>query len=778
MFKSVYAKGELQWVDRVNRVVVVAACALVALSYAPFFSDYMVTKRVLLLVSCALIAGLWLLRCALQGALILPGARWLLPWLAFVFLSALSLMQAANVYMGIEHLGRQIGLGIIALSVALVFYQRVPWSVLIGVAATATIASALGVLQFAGIHAIPMPHTRFGNLGISTFGNLNFVAHYLEIAIVLMLGAALACRVVWQRIALWSCTLFCGYYMLLTESRGGWIALACGLVFFAWQARRQVVGRVPWKGVLAVLILLAVIGEFSLRAMHSGEGLSHLAERVVTRLETLADAKHISIDQRRLVWLDTVDLIEDNFWSGVGVGNYAVAVPDYRTVKRHREWQQYINLLPHRPYYAHNEYLEIWAESGVGALIAWLLTIAIVCFSGWRAALRQDNAEKRIVLWSLLAALLATLVHSLFSLNLRDPTAALHFWVAVGLIEAVRGAPQRTWALVAWQRVGCVVAAALLCAGGLYWSVGTLLGDYYYFRGQKKYYDVWQPNRAYLAFGRAVSWRASEFRHQHMLGLMALRIGRLSEAETALRRSLELHPSNAGALRLLGEALYLRGLAAESVEVLQHAVRLEPLHADAYAWLARSLQAQARLESDRASVAALHERSLEAWRQALGMAPENDGYLVGLGLGLANAGQYDEAIEVLQRAAQVHADDGVVLGNLGAIYLRQKRMERAEELLERATQLDPQRAEWWGNLALLYDEKGQLAEAANAMAKAAERAPDNAAWHVRLVSILLRQQRFEEALQHAAQGLRHHPNNEKLTEVVQDITRRVQKGER
>lgn len=778
MLRAVYQEGQLQWVGRIHRAVVVASCVLVALSYAPFLSDYMTTKRVLLLVSCALMAGLWLLRCALQGALILPGARWLLPWLAYVIVAFLSLVQADNLYMGIEALCRQVGLGVVALSVALFFHQRVPWSILIAVAATAFIASVLGVLQFAGIHVIPMPHAHFGHIGISTFGNLNFVAHYLEIAIVLTLGAALASRAVWQRVALWACTLFCSYYMLLTESRGGWIALACALVFFAWHVGRQLSQRVPWKGALSVLLVLGVVGEFSLRAMHDGQGLGHLVERVVQRIETLADAKHISIDQRRLVWLDTVDLIEDNFWTGVGVGNYAIAVPAYRAVERHREWQKYIHLIPHRPYYAHNEYLEIWAESGIGALAAWLATIAMVCLAGWRAAQRQDNAEKRIVLWALLAALLATLVHSLFSLNLRDPTAALHFWVAVGLVEAIRGAPPRMWALAAWPRRACAAVSILLCAGSIYWSVGTLLGDYYYFQGQKKYYDALQPNRAYLAFQRAVAWRESDFRHQHMLGMIALRIDRLPEAETALQRSLELHPNSPGALRLLGEVLYWRGRASESVEVLQRAVELEPLHADAYGWMARSLQVRARLEVDGERAAAARARGLEAWRQALGFAPENGEYLVGLGLGLADAGQYEEAIEVLERAVQVHADDGVVLGNLGAIYLRQQRMERAEELLEQAAQRDPQRAEWWGNLGLLYDEKGQLDKAADAMTKAAARAPENVAWHVRLVGILLRQQRFEQALERAAQGLQHHPDNEKLIRAVQDIMRQVQRGER
>lgn len=778
MLSSVYQEDSLQWIGRLQRAAAAAACVLVALSYAPFFSDYMIAKRVLVLASCALMAGLWLLRCALQGGLAVPGARWLLPWSVYVVLAAVSLGWADNLYMGFEALCRRVGLGVVALSVALAFHQRIPWSILIAVAATAFITSALGVLQFAGIHLIPMPHARFGNLGISTFGNLNFVAHYLEIAIPLTLGAALARRAVWQRVALWSCALISGYYMLLTESRGGWIALGCALVFFAWHAGRRMGQRVPWKGVLPALLVLAAVGEFSLRAMHSGEGLAHLAERVAQRMGTLADAKHISIDQRRLVWLDTVELIEDNFWAGVGMGNYAIAVPEYRTVERHREWQKYINILPHRPYYAHNEYLEIWSESGIAALLAWLLTIAVVFFTGWRAALHQDSAERRIVLWALLAALLATLVHSLFSLNLRDPTAALHFWVAVGLIEAVRGAPQRTWALAAWSRVGCLALAAVLCAGSLYWSVGTLLGDYYYFQGQKRYYDVWQPNRAYLAFRRAVAWRESDFRHQHMLGMMALRIDRLAEAEAALLRSVQLHPTNAGALRLLGETLYWRGSADEGVKVLQRAIALEPLHADGYAWLARSLQVQARLTADRERAAAARARGLEAWRQALGLAPENDDYLVGLGLGLADAGQYDEAIEVLERAAQVHADDGVVLGNLGAIYLRQKRLERAEELLEGAAQRDPQRAEWWGNLGLLYEEKGQLDKAADAMAKAAERAPDQIAWHVRLVDILLRQGRLQQALQRAVQGLEHHPDSATLTEFVQDIMRRVQKGER
>jgi tetratricopeptide (TPR) repeat protein len=767
---------------RIQGVLLPLSCVLVTLVYAPSFSDYMLAKRALLHLIGGLIVAVWFARGVLMGSLSVPAVAWLWPACAFWVLGLLSLTQASNLLRGIEVLLTQGGLFAIALATADHYRGRVPWALLATIASTALIVAIIGVLQYAGIHLIPAPHAHFGNLGISTLGNPNFVAHYLEIAILLTLGLMLACRTLWLRGLLVSVLLFLGYYMLLTQSRGGWLALACGLLFFCWRIGRFIMRQTPWSVVVVAVLLMGVAAEFGLRTTtgHDGNkdpygGLWGFAERVGARIVSAANMQHISIVQRRLIWNDTIELIKDAPLLGVGVGNYEFALPAYRTTTRHREWQQYIGQLPHMPYYAHNEYLEIWAESGVLALFFWLLILAAIVWSGWQAASLREDIEGRAIAWALLAAVVAVLVHAVFSLNFQDPVSALHFWIAVGVIGALHGVKNRTWSLSAPGRGMAGAGALAAVLGSSYLCLSILMGDYYYFQGQKRYYNDRQHNRAFLSFDKAVDWRPSEFRHQHMLGLVALEIGRMEKAEAALRNCVDLHPNNAAALRLLGQTLYWRDNASAGVYFLQRAVALNPLHADAYAWLARSLQRHGRERNETQRKTQL--QAIETWRQALAFAPEKSEYLRGLGLAYSEAGQSDEAVGVFEQTISIHPDDGVALGNLGAIYLRQNKRDEAEVMLKRATEAEPQRAEWWGNLGLLYNQRGDLGKSEEAMGQAAVRDPADLRWHLHLIEILLRRQKAEQALETTMIALQHHPENAVLTKLVQDILRRAQKGE-
>ena len=776
----------LHWIKRVHGVTVAAACVSVPLIYAPVFSSYFVPKQALLFVFCALSLALWMVHCSLERECVLPDVRWLRPLGLYLVFAALSLVQAVNTYAGVEELARQMALWAVALSVALYSDERTLRLVVGAVAGTALTASLLGILQYAGIHWIPAPHERYGNLGVSTFGNTNFAAHYLDIAIPFLLGAALASKRIWQRALIWFSVLSCAYYMLLTQSRGGWIALAVGLCFLGWKVGRRTVRHISLSMMLALGIVAGVAGEIALRSTYDGNntesflrGWQGLADRVVERVETLGDAKHISINQRRLIWADTVDLIKDRPWWGVGIGNYAVALPTYRTVERHEEWRPYLGgAFPLRPQYAHNEYLTVWAESGLWSLLSWMAVWITVAMRSWTTVTACQDERRQILLWSMWAALLAASIHACFSFNLHDPTSSLHLWVLVGLLEAQRAGGVRKWTIPSWMRSALVLGALVSLGGSLYWGASTLMGDYYYFQGKRYYYAAGQPNRSYLAFRNAVNWRESSANYQHMLGFAALHIGRLGEAEHALERSLDLNPNSPEGMRLLGQVFDRQGRAERGVDLLSRASELEPLRADGYERLAHSLREAARLESAPESVGRLREREIQAWRQALALAPSNANYALGLGLALSGAGRRDEAVAALEKAERLDARNAIIMGNLGALYLQIGRRERAEVLLTRAAEADPQRAEWWGNLGLLYSAQGELERAEKVVREAVARSPEAAIWHVQLVDLLINQGKVNLAWQAVAQGIQHHPSHEGLLKRAQAIAHTAQKGER
>ena len=773
---------EVARLERLIKAGVLALVAAVPLAYGgPYFSDFFAIKFAFLHAGAGLLVGLAWAHWVLAGAGRCARSPCDWPLAIYAGLSLLSLAWAFNPQQGLDAWLAQAWLWAFFLLVARYFRTpRAIWGVLWTVAATSLAVSVIGLLQFHGIHLIPWPHGRWGNFGVSTLGNPNFVAHYLELSIVLVAGMALARRRRVERWALVALGLFEVYYLLMIHSRGGWLAVGVGLLVLLLLYRPQAqVRRRVLLGTALALALIGLGGVLLERLPPEREsGLLWQLHQLRDRALSSFDTEHFSVMQRRLVWADAAALVADRPVLGVGTGNFEFAVPAYRPATRHRAWSELIGDRPHMPYYAHNELLEIWAETGLFGLAAALWLLGAIWWTGWRRLWSEQAPEARALQAAFLAALVAALVHSLFSLNLQDPTSALHFWLIAGLaVGSGSGERGLAWAVGRrWWALGGVVPAVL----GVYWGLCILIADYYYFDGQRKYYDFHQPNRAGLAFAQAAEWRAHDFRYHHMIGLVELGAQRPGTATRALERARALHPNNAAALRLLGQSLYWTGRAKEASAVLSRAIKLDPLDLESYVLLARAYHDRGlrhRGEGDAAAAAAAFDRAIAAWQQALAFAPESPDYLRSLGIEYFTVGRLVEAEVALARAAQLRPDDGVIQGNLGGVYLGLGQHAAAEAALMRAVALDP-RAEWWGNLGALYAKQGRRGETEAAYGNAIGLDPANLRWYLPLIDLLRKQGRIEDALGTAEAALEAQPQNERMARMLGELRRRLpQKGD-
>lgn len=787
--QAAWTEGAKRWgpcLQQVLRMGVLALVAAIPLVYGgSYLSDYFIAKFALLHIGVGLLVGLWIFQWGGVEQLRIGWRPLYRPLAFYVVISLCSLAWAVNPLQGLEVWLAQIWLFALFLLAGHFFATpRAIWSVLSTIALTSLVVSLIGLLQYRGIHLVPLAYGHWGNFGVSTLGNPNFVAHYLDLSIVLVAGMMLACRRLWPRVGLGIVLLFEIYYLLMTRSRGGWVAVGVGLLFLFLFYRPRSMRRILLAGGLIVAALVVMgwaIGDRD--PADDDEGFVAVLQEIrAVRDRALSsfDLEHFSVLQRRLIWADTVALIADRPLLGVGTGNFEFLLPAYRTAVRHRAWAELIANRPHMPYYAHNEYLEIWAENGILGLAAALWLFGAILWLGWQRLQSTEEAVPRGVQAGLLAALCATLVHSLFSLNLQDPTSALHFWLIAGLasgsgrINAARG-----WVLGIRRRL-LFFMAAVPVALGAYWGLSILVGDYYYFIGQRKYFDFKQPSYASLAFAQAINWREHDFRYHHMLGLIHLQRRHPVEAARVLSRGQELHPNNAPALRLQGQALYWSQREEEAIVVLRRAIDLDPLDEEPYPLLARALHARGLRYKAEGNIGEAHDffrRATEIWRQALAFAPENVDFLRSLGIEYFSTGLLDNAEVALAKAAQLSPEDGLVQGNLGAVLLAQGRLAAAEAALIRAVAVDSSRAEWQGNLAIIYEQQDRLPAAETALRTAIRLDPANLRWHLRLIELLRRQDQIAAALMAAEAALVAQPQNERLAEMLRNLRRRLQKGE-
>ena len=176
--------------------------------------------------------------------------------------------------------------------------------------------------------------------------------------------------------------------LYFTKSIGGWITfIFCILLFFILG---KMLGK---KGLLAIsLIIIIFSGIFALRMKTSVDYATPI----------------FSFYKRFSYWKDTIAIIMQHPLRGVGLGNF--------TLKE--------------TFFAHNSYLQIWAEMGILALISW---IGIV-FHFLKSGITRLHTGKRIYYKSaILLSGTAFLIHNVIDFSFFILQGAFLWWVMLGL---------------------------------------------------------------------------------------------------------------------------------------------------------------------------------------------------------------------------------------------------------------------------------------------------------------------------------------------------------
>ena len=188
---------------------------------------------------------------------------------------------------------------------------------------------------------------------LATFALTNSLAAFLAPWLVLLAAAAIASRTATRRV--WpfvACGLPIALCLAFTKSRSGYIAAVVGLLLtWAFCGRRRL--RIGWKTVSAMSTALLFI------ILLCVAGLDHgLLQKAVK-----------SFGYRVQYWQSSLQLIAEHPIVGCGPGNFQNAYPHYKLPEASEEIAD-----------PHNFLLDIWANAGTPAMVAFLA--ALGCF-GW-----------------------------------------------------------------------------------------------------------------------------------------------------------------------------------------------------------------------------------------------------------------------------------------------------------------------------------------------------------------------------------------------------------
>jgi Flp pilus assembly protein TadD len=170
-------------------------------------------------------------------------------------------------------------------------------------------------------------------------------------------------------------------------------------------------------------------------------------------------------------------------------------------------------------------------------------------------------------------------------------------------------------------------------------------------------------------------------------------------ATQTLNELTVLVPRDASVRVMLGTCYREEGLYEDAERELNRAIALEPRFGDAYG--GRGLTREERRDEG--------DASLEDFKRAIALSPENPANYNNLGFALYVRGRYEDAVRALREGLRRAPANRRLRNNLGFVYGRLGFFNRAMREFERGGS----RAEAESNLGLVFEQSGDPTEACN-----------------------------------------------------------------
>lgn len=329
----------------------------------------------------------------------------------------------------------------------------------------------------------------------STLVYPNALAGYLVVAFAPVLAWIWVRGRIWDRRTKWATVTLVGAVMLfclvLTGSRGGFVAFIAAAVTGLWFCG----GRTRNRWVVGLIIGLA--GIFAL-------GLFGGFIRLTGT----------SLDARFHYWRGAVRIIQDHPIRGTGPGTFGSIYPSYRTGGTEE------------PQMAHNNFLQMWTDSG---LIGFCLFSVLSVIALRDAARLVDQRPGDAAAVAISAAMVGWTVHGLVDFDLYVPGVAFPAFILLGSLQGLKPVPvgRETSLLARIPRVGLGLAAVVVA--GVIWHEGrSLAADFAHARAH--YLTERNPLGALTAIQRAITLAPGNGHYASSAADLAWLVGRRDQA--------------------------------------------------------------------------------------------------------------------------------------------------------------------------------------------------------------------------------------------------------
>lgn len=277
---------------------------------------------------------------------------------------------------------------------------------------------------------LELPHLGPGSL----LFNKNLAGEYVILVLPFAVAWAWLQRG-WQRYAVGILAFVILEFLLATRARGAWTGLLGGTILVSawlwWQSPKGA-SRLPWRRGGLLLSVALVVGTLLLPTPPRCESCA-IPDRF---LSIVRDGSPERLD----FWQDALTMLPDHGWLGMGPGQFRRTFPGYMDRSHaHVRWDDASGEFGY-PDRLHNDYLQLWLETGLPGGVGLLWLGGVILLRGtrsWTLARRRDEVERPAWLFAALVSFTSFAIVMLFSFPLQMPATAVHAWMVAGLLVAL-----------------------------------------------------------------------------------------------------------------------------------------------------------------------------------------------------------------------------------------------------------------------------------------------------------------------------------------------------
>ena len=489
-----------------------------------------------------------------------------------------------------------------------------------------------------------------------------------------------------------------GTSLILTYSRGAWLALlavAPVMVFLLrppswWIALRR------WMVVAALVVMAVVVLTRGSAALTSGQG-------VLGRAASTANVGDTSLQGRLHFWGAALAIFRDHPMLGTGAGTFGVV---------HAAYQQDVRFYASD---AHNLYMQTLAETGFLGLAAFVLVLGLIAAMAVRAVAHTRGTDEYPVVVGITIGLLAFLLHSGLDMDWRFPANPALMFAMVGVLAwydcafyASVGRPDNRRGTGGWSVVVVAIVVCALIVAQVFQAAERAFLD-----GQARARSgQWAEAAAQYARASRFNPLNAKYHSAYAGTVMQVNPPRPEAAEASMRKAMPLDRMNASHPLQLARLIVDRPSATparliEAQTLLQQALTLDPWNRpEAYRMLAHLYLRQGRAgDADR-----VYHRALS---QYLGQGLGRDSFIYALlwvevkGLVLdattmwAGQGRWADATQALEGLLREAPRAVSAALKLSEIYQAHGAPGRARAVLQTTAALVPENEELRAALARL-----------------------------------------------------------------------------